>query len=118
MKYPTQIIIIFGILGIFTTAVGLLLAAFINDENMVWNFGVLVLLPTSILSGALFPFSSMPKSLQILGNIFPQRWIIMSIEKLQKGGMLTDTLFPLSGTFALSIIMFIVASIRLNKIKA
>ncbi len=118
MRYPTQIIVIFGILGIFTTAVGLMLAAFINDENMVWNFGVLILLPTSILSGALFPFSSMPKSLQILGNIFPQRWIMISIEKLQKGGMLTDTLFPLSGVFVLSIIMFIVASIRINKSKA
>lgn len=115
MKYPPLILAVFSVLGIFTTAFGLLLAAFAKDDNTAWRFGVLVLLPTSILSGALFPFDAMPKSLQTVGNLFPQRWITNAIEILQNGDNFADTLLPLLGVLALSIAFFITASVRLNK---
>lgn len=115
MKYPAQILIIFGVSGIFTTAFGLLLSAFANDDNTAWRFGVLVLLPASILSGALFPFDAMPESLQTAGNLFPQRWITNAIEILQNGGSLSDTFFPLIGVLLLSAVFSAAASVRLNK---
>lgn len=117
MRDPARILIVFLILGIFTTAFGLLLSAFVNDDSGVWSFNVLLLLPTSILSGALFPFNAMPKPLQVIGNLFPQRWITLSIEQLQKGGTLLDAFLPLSGVLLLSIIFIIVASLRLSRIR-
>lgn len=113
-EYPAQLLIVFAVLGIFTTAFGLLLAAFSNDDNSVWNIGIMVLLPASILSGALFPFAAMPETLQAIGMLFPQRWIAAAIETLQKGGSLQDTFIPLTGVLALSAILFITASIRLK----
>lgn len=115
MKYPALILVVFSVLGVFTTAFGLLLSAFANDDNTAWRFGVLVLLPTSILSGALFPFDAMPESLQAVGNLFPQRWIAGAIEILQNGGNFADTLLPLLGVLSLSIVFFVTASVRLNK---
>ena len=86
---------VFTVLAIFTTAYGLLMSAFAND-NTVWTFGVMVLLPTSILSGMMFPFESMPKILQMLGNFCPQRWISRSVETLQMGGTLSEAFVPLA----------------------
>lgn len=117
MKYPAQILIVFVVLSIFTTAYGLFLSAFTNDDNTVWRIAVMVLLPTSILSGALFPFSSMPSLLQSIGSIFPQRWVVVAIETLQNGGTIFDTLIPLSGLLILSLILFGIASFRLSKSK-
>ena len=117
MKYPDQILIVFVVLSIFTTAYGLFLSAFTNDDNTVWRIAVMVLLPTSILSGALFPFSSMPSLPQSIGSIFPQRWVVVAIETLQNGGTIFDTLIPLSGLLILSLILFGIASFRLSKSK-
>jgi len=115
MKYPVMILIVFIVLGIFTTAYGFLVSSFANNDNAVWSFSVLILLPTSILSGALFPFEAMPKALQTVGTIFPQRWITIAIEALQKGGSLADILIPLSGILILSIVFFGIANHRLTK---
>lgn len=115
MKYPAQILIIFVVLSIFTTAFGLLLSAFAKDDGAVWSFGVMVLLPTSILSGALFPFESMPKPLRMVGSVFPQRWIARAVELLQEGGGVTDIVLPLTGVLILSVVFFVIASVRLGR---
>lgn len=117
MKYPIRILVVFAVLSILTTSYGLFLSAFANNDNTVWSIGVMALLPTSILSGALFPFEAMPETLQIIGKIFPQRWITIAIEKLQQGGSLLDTAIPLGGVLGVSLVLFLVSSIRLNKIK-
>ena len=115
MKYPVRILVVFVFLSILTTAYGLFLSAFANDDNTVWSIGVMVLLPTSILSGALFPFEAMPETLQTIGKIFPQRWITIAVEKLQQGGSLLDTIIPLGGVLGVSLVLFFVSSIRLKQ---
>lgn len=114
MKYPIRILPVFIALSAFTVAYGLLSSSFVSDDNTVWRFGVLVLLPTSILSGALFPFESMPKLLQTVGYFFPQRWVTMSIETLQNGGTLGDTWLPMSGVLGISLLFVIIASVRIK----
>ncbi|WMM26322.1 ABC transporter permease [Tissierella sp. MB52-C2] len=116
MKNPFNLIVVFSVLAIFTIAFGLVLSAFTNDENHVWNFSVLVLLPSSILSGALFPYDAMPKIMQTIGALFPQRWIISAIETLQNGGSLVDTMVPLTRVLILSVLLFIIAANRINRL--
>ena len=106
--------VIFIVMGIFTTAFGLLLAALLKDESAVWNVGVLVILPSSVLSGALLPFEAMPKLMQRIGSIFPQRWIASAVEILQDGGNLIDTALPLGMVLGVSLVMFAVSSVMLS----
>ncbi len=116
MRAPFRMAVIFMVMGIFTTAFGMFLAAFIKDEAFVWNVGVMFLLPTSLLSGALLPFESMPKLMQRVGSIFPQRWIASAVEILQDGGAIKDAAFPLMGILAVSIVMFVVAAVRYRSV--
>lgn len=115
MRSPLRLAVIFGAAGVFTTAFGMLLAALLKDAGAVWNVGVLLLLPTSILSGALFPFEAMPKPLKVIGGLFPQRWIASTVEILQDGGRLMDAAGPLAAVLGISLVMFVIASVRLSK---
>lgn len=116
MRAPLRMAIIFLAMAVFTTAFGMFIAAFINDEGAVWNVGVMFLLPTSILSGALLPFNAMPKLMQNIGSIFPQRWISYAVEILQDGGTIYEAAMPLMGVLAISLLMFVVAAVRYRKI--
>lgn len=112
MRAPLRMAVIFMVMGVFTTAFGIFIASIIKDENAVWSIGVLVLLPSSVLSGALLPFSAMPKPMQTIGSIFPQRWMTVAVETLQDGGTLGEAAVPLLGILALSAVMIIFASLR------
>ena len=115
MKNPIRVAVIFMVMGVFTTAFGMFLGAVLKDEGAVWNVGVLFLLPSSILSGAMFPFESMPKLLRTIGSVFPQRWITSAVEILQNGGSLVDTVKPLGLVLIASLSMFVFASVKLGR---
>lgn len=115
MRAPLRMAVIFATMGVFTTAFGMLLGAFLKDESAVWNVGVMFLLPSSVLAGALMPFEAMPKLLQRAGSIFPQRWIASAVEILQDGGSLADAALPLGGVLGVSVVMFVIAAIRYRR---
>lgn len=117
MRAPLRMAVIFVVMGVFTTAFGLLLAALLKDEGAVWNVGVLVVLPSSVLSGALLPFDAMPELMQKIGSIFPQRWIASAVEILQDGGTLFDTVKPLGMVLGASLVMFAVSSVMLSRVR-
>ncbi len=116
MRAPLRVAVIFVAMGIFTTAFGMLLAALLKDESAVWNVGVLVILPSSVLSGALLPFEAMPELMQKIGSVFPQRWIASAVEILQDGGTLMDTAKPLGLVLVISLLMFVVSAVKLSKV--
>ena len=117
MRAPLRMAVIFVAMGIFTTAFGMLIAALLKDESAVWNIGVLIILPSSVLSGALLPFEAMPEIMQKIGSVFPQRWIASAVEILQDGGTLMDTVKPLGLVLGVSLIMFVVSSIMLSRVR-
>lgn len=112
MRAPLRMAIIFMVMGVFTTAFGMLLAAILKDEGAVWNVGVMVVLPSSVLAGALLPFESMPKLMQTIGSIFPQRWIASAVEILQDGGTLADAVMPLAAVLGVSLVMFVISGVK------
>lgn len=49
--------------------------------------GMLLMMPTMILSGMIFPIENMPAVLQWLSNVIPARWYISGIKKLMIQGL-------------------------------
>lgn len=115
MENSFLFLIVLLVTSVLATALYLMLSAFSNDNTTVWSISVFAILPTSILAGAFFPFQSMPKYMQIIGNCFPQRWISASVEKLQAGGNLVDTIPYMAGVLAVSAIFFIIAVQKTKK---
>lgn len=49
--------------------------------------GLVLLMPTMILSGMIFPIESMPLVLQVISDVMPARWYIQAVRKLMIEGV-------------------------------
>ena len=79
--------------------------------------GFVLMLPSILLSGFIFPVKNMPVPLQIVANLMPPRWFIeINRTVMLKGGGF-ETIWPNTLIlFGMSII-FILISIRKFKIR-
>lgn len=81
-----------SLLFIFTAlALGVLISARANDQQTAMMVSLAgLLLPTVMLSGFIFPISSMPWPLRLLSNIIPARWFLVIVRSvmLKDSGLL------------------------------
>ena len=74
------------------------------------------LLPTIMLSGFIFPISSMPYALQLVTHIVPARYFLIALRGIVLKGSELSHLLPQFGALALyAIAMLGLASVRLAR---
>jgi ABC-2 type transport system permease protein len=75
-------------LFIFTAlALGVFISARANNQQTAMMVSLAgLLLPTVLLSGFIFPISSMPEPLQLLSNIIPARWFLVIVRGIMLKG--------------------------------
>jgi ABC-2 type transport system permease protein len=103
-----------------TTALslGILISTVSNSQQTAMMLSLMgLMLPVIILSGFIFPISSMPLPLQIISNIIPAKWFIIIIKAiLLKGATLSviwkETLILIGMT-----VFFLAISIKKYKIR-
>jgi ABC-2 type transport system permease protein len=99
-------------------ALGILISTISDSQQtamMLSLFGLM--LPVILLSGFIFPISSMPLPLQVISNIIPAKWFIVIIKAIMLKGatfavIWKETLIILGMTF-----LFIIVSIKKYKIR-
>jgi ABC-2 type transport system permease protein len=99
------------------TITGLALGVFISTKANNQQTAMMValaglLLPTVIMSGFIFPISSMPEPLQLLSHLFPAKWFLIIVKGIMLKG---NTLLEMGmGTLILvgMMILFIGLSIK------
>jgi ABC-2 type transport system permease protein len=66
---------------------GLLISAISDTQQAAMLISMLgLMLPTILLSGFIFPISSMPEILQYISNIMPAKWFIIIIKSIMLKG--------------------------------
>ena len=55
-------------------------------EAMLFT-GIVLMMPTVLLSGMIFPIENMPLPLQLISNVIPARWYIVGIKKIMIEGL-------------------------------
>lgn len=84
------------------------------DAMMITMMGLF--LPTVLLSGFLFPLNSMPVFFQVVANLFPAKWFILSIKDVMiKGSGFTDIWMYLLILFAMAVVFILFSIKRLDK---
>ena len=108
-----------SVLFIITSlALGILISTIATTQQTAMMVSLMgLMLPTILLSGFIFPVTSMPIILQVISNIIPAKWFIIILKGIMlKGVGLTylwkETLILLGMT-----LLFIVISIRKYKIR-
>ena len=108
-----------SLLFIFTAlALGVLISTKANDQQTAMMVSLAgLLLPTVLLSGFIFPISSMPVPLQVISNVIPARWFLVIVRSI----MLKDSglLFLWKETLILVVMTlgFIAISVKSFKVR-
>ena len=106
-----------SLLFIFVSlALGLLISSVTRTQvAAMLASGLILMMPTMILSGMIFPIESMPLVLQIISDILPARWYIQAVRKLMIEGV--DITLVLKEVGILALMAAVLITISFKKFK-
>ena len=101
-------------------ATGLLISTVAQSQQIAFQMALLIsLLPTLLLSGFIFPISSMPYALQLVTHAVPARYFLVALRGVLLKGSAIGQLLPQLGALTLyAVAMLSLASARLAKERA
>ena len=96
---------------------GLLVSTIADSQQVAFQAASLIaMLPTLILSGFIFPISSMPVALQYVTTIVPARYFLIALRGIVlKGLTLSDVVAPLAALAVYAVFVLGLASFRLTR---
>lgn len=97
------------LLTLLMTAFGTLIACLFKKELYANLFAAAISLVLSLIGGTFIVFDKMPKGLQILSNVTPNRWIIKATQYLEHGTV--NNINPMLVLAAFSIIFCAAAAV-------
>lgn len=99
-------------------SLGILISTFVNNQVTALALsGFVLMLPSILLSGFIFPIKNMPIALQIVADLMPPRWFIeINRTVMLKGGGF-DVIWPHTLILMGMSVLFIFISIRKFKIR-
>lgn len=108
-----------SILFIITAlSLGILISTIAQSQQTAMMLSLVgLMLPVIILSGFIFPVSSMPLPLQIISNIIPAKWFIIIIKAIMLKGATLNTLWKETLILIGMTVFFIAISIKKYKIR-
>lgn len=108
-----------SILFIITAlSLGILISTIAHSQQTAMMFSLAgLMLPVIILSGFIFPISSMPLPLQIMSNIIPAKWFIIIIKAIMLKGATIHTIWKETLILVGMTVFFIALSVKKYKIR-
>src|SRR5690606_26720121 len=58
-------------IGLGSSALGVLLSCFVKSQSSMTMYGQILFMPSILFTGLMFPSSYLPRSLKVVGDIFP-----------------------------------------------
>ena len=99
---------------------GLLISTVAESQQIAFQMALLIsLLPTLLLSGFIFPITSMPYALQLVTHVVPARYFLVALRGVLLKGSEIGQLLPQLGALSLyAFAMLALAAVRLAKERA
>ena len=108
-------LVMVSLLSIFVVslALGLLISSVTSTQvAAMLASGMILMMPTMVLSGMIFPVESMPVILRAISDIIPARWYIQAVRKLMIEGVPVVLVLKEIGILLLMAVVLITISIR------
>ena len=107
-----------GLFELTALSLGLLISSWSESQQtaMMTAQGI-TLMPTFILSGLIFPISSMPRPLQWLSTIIPARWFLVIVRGIMLKGIGIEVLWKETAILAGMAFLFLFLSLRAFKVR-
>jgi len=115
MNHTIYFLFLIVLTNLFSVGVFALLSTLLKDEGALWSIATFLFFPMAVMSGAIFPYDSMPSWMQNVGAYVPQRWITGSIEAIQKYDSVTPALPHIGLILAVSVVCYGLALLNTRK---
>lgn len=111
------LLVIISLLFIFVSlALGLLISSITETQvAAMLASGLVLMMPTMLLSGMIFPVENMPLVLQFISDLIPARWYIQAVRKVMIEGV--SLVFVLKEIGVLLLMATVLISISIKKFK-
>ncbi len=106
-----------GLFLVGALATGLFISTVAETQQIAFMMGLLLtFLPTFVLSGFVFPISSMPRALQVVTYAVPARYFLVVLRGIVlKGSSLTVLAAPMGALVLYAVVALALASVRLAR---
>ncbi|PAD18655.1 ABC transporter permease [Shouchella clausii] len=101
--------------ALVAVSLSLMIVALADNSMKANAWQTLIIIPTSLLAGCMFPVEVMPTYMQSIAEFLPQYWLLETIGQLQEGGMLSDVLLNLVILLAFALMFFLIAAYKFSR---
>jgi ABC-2 type transport system permease protein len=113
-------IVLFGVVSLFLVGAlgfGLLISSVAETQQVAFQLALLTsFLPTLMLSGFIFPITSMPAFLQLVTHIVPARYFLVALRGIVLKGVGPEVFWPdLAALGVFAVVILGLASLRLRR---
>ena len=99
--------------AVVSLALGVLIASRTSSQRTAMFAAMIgTMLPSTLLSGMIFPIASMPRPLQLMSNIVPARWFIVVARGIMLKGVGVEHLWRETAVLSLMTFILLVAAVR------
>ena len=111
------LLVLIGLFLVGAQGQGLLISTVAQNQQVAFQLALLSsFLPTFILSGFIFPITSMPPAVQMVTHIVPARYFVAALRAVMLKGTSVDVVWPqMAALVAFAAVMLGLASLRLNR---
>lgn len=107
-----QMFLILSLFALVAVSLSQVIVAF-SDSNMMANgIQTMVIMPTSLLAGCVFPLTVMPEAIQRIADFLPQYWLLDTFGKLQQGSGLNEVILNLAILLAFAVALSLIATYK------
>jgi ABC-2 type transport system permease protein len=112
----TLLFVLTGLYLLPNLGLGLLISTFAKTQQQAQLMTMPIMLPSFLLSGFIYPISSLPVFLQFIGNLLPLTYFIYILRSLVVKGVGLDLLIPQTVTLGVfAIVLLALAAFRFRK---
>ena len=111
------LLILLAVLFLFTAlAIGLLISTQAQNQVQAFQMAFLIMLPSILLSGFMFPRESMPLPMRAIGYVVPATHFIQIIRGIVlRGATLVDLLEPVIILGVMGVLLLVLSALRFRK---
>ncbi|MCM3261260.1 ABC transporter permease [Paenibacillus lautus] len=107
-----QMFLILSLFALVAVSLSQVIVAFSDSTMMANGIQTMVIMPTSLLAGCVFPLSVMPEAIQRIADFLPQYWLLDTFGKLQQGTGLTDVILNVAILLAFALALSLIATYK------
>lgn len=107
-----QMFLILSLFALVAVSLSQVIVAFSDSTMMANGIQTMVIMPTSLLAGCVFPLSVMPEAIQRIADFLPQYWLLDTFGQLQQGSGLTDVILNVAILLAFALALSLIATYK------